>query len=137
MICKLKLESLHVESFETTAAAPGWRGTVQAHADSDEPTGACLLSREGGWLSSDPAVCMETGGECNLVTGPVASCSANANPGHPVVMTQARGCLTAHPLSRSLELPAIIPPQPPHHPHTASGKTIGLQRNGELPEEQR
>jgi hypothetical protein len=29
---KLKLESLQVESFETTAAAPAMRGTVQGHA---------------------------------------------------------------------------------------------------------
>lgn len=30
---KIQLESLHVESFETTAAAPWQRGTVQANAD--------------------------------------------------------------------------------------------------------
>lgn len=29
---KLKLEALHVESFETTAAAPRMRGTVQGNA---------------------------------------------------------------------------------------------------------
>jgi hypothetical protein len=68
---KLKLESLHVQSFATTAAAPSTRGTVQAHED---PTAECLFSREGGCLSWDPAVCMETGGDCNLVTGPVESC---------------------------------------------------------------
>lgn len=71
MIRKLKLESLHVQSFATTAAAPAASGTVRAHQD---PTPACLLSQEGGCLSWDPAVCMETGGDCNLVTGPVASC---------------------------------------------------------------
>ncbi|HYW10694.1 MAG TPA: pinensin family lanthipeptide [Longimicrobium sp.] len=44
---KLKLESLHVESFETTAAAPGLRGTVQAHADSDESVCFCQMTE--GW----------------------------------------------------------------------------------------
>jgi hypothetical protein len=39
MIRKLKLESLHVESFQTTAAAPGLRGTVQAHAEAEPVTG--------------------------------------------------------------------------------------------------
>jgi hypothetical protein len=68
---KLKLESLQVQSFATTAAASSARGTVQAH---DDPTAECLLSREGGCLSWDPAVCMETGGDCGLITGPVATC---------------------------------------------------------------
>ena len=68
---KLKLESLQVQSFATTAAASASRGTVPAHED---PTAECLLSRDGGCLSWDPAVCMYTGGDCNVVTGPVASC---------------------------------------------------------------
>jgi hypothetical protein len=72
MIRKLKLESLHVESFEITVAPRPARGTVQAHAD--EPTADCRFSQDGGCLSWDPAVCMETGGDCNLITGPVASC---------------------------------------------------------------
>lgn len=36
---KLKPESLHVESFETTAAAPGSRGTVRGHAEAAPATG--------------------------------------------------------------------------------------------------
>jgi hypothetical protein len=34
---KLKLESLQVESFETTGAAPRGRGTVQGAADTNDP----------------------------------------------------------------------------------------------------
>jgi hypothetical protein len=33
---KLKLESLHVQSFQTTVAPPATRGTVQAHAKTAE-----------------------------------------------------------------------------------------------------
>jgi hypothetical protein len=36
---KLKLESLQVESFDTTAFAPRARGTVEGHADIDTGTG--------------------------------------------------------------------------------------------------
>lgn len=67
---KLKLESLLIQSFATTAVAPVSRGTVQAHQD---PTADCLLSRDGGCISWDPAVCMETGHDCGVVTGE-ASC---------------------------------------------------------------
>ena len=34
---KLKLDSLQVDSFETTAAVPAPRGTVQAHARTNAP----------------------------------------------------------------------------------------------------
>jgi hypothetical protein len=69
---KLKLESLQVQSFTTTDLASSARGTVRAREDE---TADCRLSRDGGvCLSWDPAVCMETGGDCNLVTGPVESC---------------------------------------------------------------
>jgi hypothetical protein len=47
MIRKLKLESLQVESFDTTAAVPPSRGTVQAHADSGESVCFCQVS--DGW----------------------------------------------------------------------------------------
>jgi hypothetical protein len=69
---KLKLESLQVQSFATTAEVSSARGTVQARQD---PTADCPLSRAGGvCLSQDPAGCMETGGDCNLPTGLVESC---------------------------------------------------------------
>ena len=67
----LKRESLQVQSFATTAATSSARGTVQAHED---PTAECLLSREGGCLSWDPTACIETGNDCGVVTGLVASC---------------------------------------------------------------
>lgn len=71
---KLSIESLQVQSFSTTAASASARGTVQAHADSEDPTCACLFSRVRTCLSQDPAGCLETGYPCNLVTGPVESC---------------------------------------------------------------
>jgi hypothetical protein len=71
---KLKLESLQVQSFATTAAAPVWHGTVQAHADSGEPTCVCRLSEDGGCQSWDPAVCNQTGSDCNNVSTDFASC---------------------------------------------------------------
>ena len=69
---KLKLESLQVQSFATTALTASVRGTVQAREDE---TADCRLSRDGGvCLSQDPNGCLETGGDCNLITGPVESC---------------------------------------------------------------
>jgi hypothetical protein len=38
---KLKLESLQVQSFDTTAAPPQARGTVQAHAESEDSVCSC------------------------------------------------------------------------------------------------
>jgi hypothetical protein len=48
---KLKLESLQVQSFATTAAASSAHGTVQAHED---PTAECLLSRDGAACHGTP-----------------------------------------------------------------------------------
>jgi hypothetical protein len=44
---KLKLESLQVQSFDTTATAGPARGTVHAHADSGESVCFCQLTE--GW----------------------------------------------------------------------------------------
>jgi hypothetical protein len=53
---KLKLESLHVQSFETTVAPPQARGTVQAHAKTAE---ACVGT-------FDPQACGATNyGDCS------------------------------------------------------------------------
>ncbi len=70
---KLKLESLQVQSFATTATTatePASRGTVQARADSDWLTCACLLSEGGDGQSCDPGGCQHTGDrDCNNVSG--------------------------------------------------------------------
>ncbi len=57
---KLKLESLEVQSFETTAAVPSARGTVQAHEKSGESVCFCPIS--DGWecYTLDYQVCPET-----------------------------------------------------------------------------
>lgn len=57
---KLKLESLHVESFETTAEAPASRGTVQAHAEAEPATGTTCDTREPCQPSYDPRTCQGT-----------------------------------------------------------------------------
>jgi hypothetical protein len=71
---KLKLESLQVQSFTTTAAMTSARGTVQAHADSGEPTCVCLLSRDEGCLSRNPADCLQSGTDCINFTGDFTAC---------------------------------------------------------------
>jgi hypothetical protein len=72
---KLKLESLQVQSFATTTSAPASRGTVQAHAGSDWPTCACLLSDGGDGQSCDPGGCQHTGDpNCNLVFTDFSTC---------------------------------------------------------------
>lgn len=52
---KLTLESLHVESFETTAAAPVSRGTVQAHAEAI--TGTTCDTYDRCQPTYDPGTC--------------------------------------------------------------------------------
>lgn len=42
---KLKLESLQVESFDTTATAPRLRGTVAGNADTDTGMSYCQICR--------------------------------------------------------------------------------------------
>ena len=72
---ELKLESLQVESFDTTAAAPPARGTVQAHADSGESVCLCLAS--DGWECQtwDYEVCGDTNYlDCTLACTDFASC---------------------------------------------------------------
>lgn len=60
---KLTLESLQVESFETTAPGQPARGTVQGHLDDNPGTGAtgcyaCEATRN--CESFDPAFCRDT-----------------------------------------------------------------------------
>lgn len=57
---KLTLESLHVDSFETTAAAPASRGTVQAHAEAEPITGRTCEMYDTCKASCDPRTCPGT-----------------------------------------------------------------------------
>ncbi len=57
---KLKLDSLHVESFETTTAAPRSRGTVQAHAEAEPITGTRCDTYDNCKPTYDPRTCPET-----------------------------------------------------------------------------
>lgn len=52
---KIQLESLHVESFETTAAAPEQRGTVRANADTKPTEETCVYM----CTSTIPAGCSQ------------------------------------------------------------------------------
>jgi hypothetical protein len=51
---KLKLESLHVESFDTTADATRHRGTVDGHADVAPDTRACPVDT----IEPNPSYCV-------------------------------------------------------------------------------
>jgi hypothetical protein len=55
---KLTLESLHVDSFQTTAAAPRLRGTVQGHAEAI--TGSRCPSYDPCHPQTEYTVCRET-----------------------------------------------------------------------------
>lgn len=72
---KLKLESLQVESFDTTSIAPPERGTVQAHADSGQSVCVCQFSRGRECKTYDYQVCGDTEYlDCTLACTDVASC---------------------------------------------------------------
>jgi hypothetical protein len=73
---KLKLESLKVESFDTTAVAPPARGTVQAHApESRESVCFCLVSKGNDCRTQDYQACPDTEYlDCTLVCSLNASC---------------------------------------------------------------
>jgi hypothetical protein len=72
---KLKLESLQVESFNTTSIAPPERGTVQAHADSGQSVCYCPFSRGRECKTYDYQVCGDTEYlDCTLVCSDAASC---------------------------------------------------------------
>ena len=75
---KLKLESLQVESFETTPAPSLSRGTVQAHAnDSGESVCLCLASEDWACQTWDYEVCGDTNYlDCTLVCSDFESCQA-------------------------------------------------------------
>jgi hypothetical protein len=57
---KLKPESLQVESFEITAAAPTSRGTVHAHAEAAPITGSACPTYDPCRPSHDPRTCQGT-----------------------------------------------------------------------------
>jgi hypothetical protein len=75
---KLKLESLQVESFDTTAAAPAPRGTVQGHdALSEGGESICICQASDGWECQtwDYEVCGDTNYlDCTLVCTDFESC---------------------------------------------------------------
>ena len=74
---KLKLESLKVESFDTTAATPSARGTVQAHADSEESVCFCRVSEGWDCHTWDYQVCPDTEYlDCTFVCSYFESCPA-------------------------------------------------------------
>jgi hypothetical protein len=65
---KLKLESLKVESFETTQTAPRLRGTVNGHGD-PQPTGPIVIE------TYDVELCGETQYfDCSLGCPSIAPC---------------------------------------------------------------
>ena len=82
---KLKLESLQVESFETTASAPAMRGTVQGHAPgtvgcpgtgvSDCAICQPLTIDQGCLLTIDPRDCGETNPQFDCTYGCTYACS--------------------------------------------------------------
>jgi hypothetical protein len=79
---KLKLESLKVESFDTTAAAPSARGTVQGHDAPFSPGGEsvciCQFSKDFRCQTYDYQVCPDTAYlDCTLVCSDFASCQAD------------------------------------------------------------
>jgi hypothetical protein len=62
MMRKLKLESLHVESYETSSSAPRSVGTVQAH---EAPTQTCATYELG---------CGPSGLDCTYTCTKMVSC---------------------------------------------------------------
>jgi hypothetical protein len=77
---KLKLESLHVESFETTAPLSAPRGTVQGHdAVSEGGESICICQVSDGWECQtwDYQVCGDTNYlDCTFVCSYYESCPA-------------------------------------------------------------
>lgn len=76
---KLKLESLTVESFDTTTAAPPARGTVQGHDApvSEAGESVCICQVTGNWRcqTDDYEVCGDTNYlDCTLACTDFASC---------------------------------------------------------------
>ena len=72
---KLKLDSLTVESFDTTDGAPPARGTVPAHAGSGESVCICQLSGNWRCQTDDYEVCGDTNYlDCTLACTDFASC---------------------------------------------------------------
>lgn len=83
MIRKLKLESLTVESFQTTATAPQSGGTVRGNAQAGtEDTGpsmceVCQLSFDGRCQTDDPELCGDTNYlDCTYICSAYATCEA-------------------------------------------------------------
>jgi hypothetical protein len=76
---KLKLESLIVESFETSIAADGTRGTVRGAAGTED-TGLsmcqiCMISDDWRCQTDSPEVCGDTNYlDCTFVCSDFASC---------------------------------------------------------------
>ena len=77
---KLKLESLNVESFDTTAAPAFSRGTVQGNDQAGTEPSACRLcqiSDDSLCQTDDPEVCGDTNYlDCTFVCSDFASCQA-------------------------------------------------------------
>jgi hypothetical protein len=76
---KLKLESLQVESFDTTADTPSPRGTVQAHdaAFSEGGESVCLCPASQDWTCQtwDYEVCGDTNYlDCTFVCSYYETC---------------------------------------------------------------
>jgi hypothetical protein len=61
---KLKLESLHVESFETVSSMPGVRGTVQGHRPD---TDGCAITIQPGTGVSDCYICVPQSNGCESI----------------------------------------------------------------------
>lgn len=77
MIRKLKLEMLTVESFETTAAASHWGGTVQGNAEDTGPSMCmiCQISVDRDCQTDDPELCGDTNYlDCTFICSAYASC---------------------------------------------------------------
>jgi hypothetical protein len=75
---KLKLESLHVESFETADAPHPSRGTVQGHdalSEAGESVCICQISDDWRCQTWDYEVCGDTNYlDCTLACSDFASC---------------------------------------------------------------
>ena len=76
---KLKLESLQVESFDTSAATPSERGTVQGHDVSEGGESVCICQVSQEWFCQtwDYEVCGDTNYlDCTFVCSAYESCDA-------------------------------------------------------------
>jgi hypothetical protein len=72
---KLKLESLQVESFDTTSIAAPEHGTVQANADSGQTVCYCPFTRGRECKTYDYQNCPDTEYmDCTLVCSNVETC---------------------------------------------------------------